>query len=148
MRKVDIAQLSDPEVRIVNVPQLHERGLVAGAPPTLAARIDAMQVPPTALAPRIEAERTALLAQSPDTLTVRAGAIAVGEVAFRMSEAGSIDVQLSGLLDLVADRMSPEDYSPVRKSEAADRFVLLDDLRAIGLSERDDPVYDDLDLSA
>ena len=65
-----------------------------------------------------------------------------------MSDARTIDVQLSGLLDIVADRMAPEDYGRLRTSDAAGEFVPLDALRAIGISVRYDAVYDELDLSA
>jgi len=147
-RKVDIAQVTDTAPQPLHVPQLREPGLAAGTAGTLVAKVDAMQVPLPA-APRLTGEeRAVLLAEAPAEMTVRAGADAVGTVAFRMTEAGTIDVQLSGLLDLVADRMAPEEYTRLRGAAAADSYVPLDQLRAVGLSLRYDPVYDELDLSA
>ena len=148
LRRVDIAQLTDRASQPLHVPQLREPGLVAGAAATLVAKVDAMQVPLPAPPQLAREERAALLAEAPSEMTVRAGADAVGKVAFRMSETGTIDVQLSGLLDLVADRMTPEEYTRLRGAAAAGTYVPLDRLRAIGLSVRYDPVYDELDLSA
>ena len=114
----------------------------------LAAKIDAMQVTLPAPPRLSDRERATLLAEAPAEMTVRVGDEAVGAVAFRMSDARTIDVQLSGLLDIVADRMAPEDYGRLRTSDAAGEFVPLDALRAIGISVRYDAVYDELDLSA
>ena len=146
LRAVDIAQVTDKFEQSLYVPQLQERGLVAGVGGTLVAKVDAMQVPAP---PRLTGEeRAALLEAAPSEMTVRIGADAVGAVAFRMSETGSIDVQLSGLLDLVGGRMAPEEFSRLRSSSAAGTYVPLDQLRTIGLSVRYDAVYDELELSA
>ena len=147
-RKVDIAQIAEPETRSLHVPQLRERGMVAGSGATLAAKVAAMQVPLPPPLQLSDPERAALLAEASSELTVRLGEEAIGQVAFRTGDTGSIDVQLAGLLDLVADRMAPEEYTRLRGAAAADSYVSLDELRAIGLSLRYDPVYDELDLSA
>ena len=147
-RAVDVAQISEAAGRALHVPQLHEPGLAAGGGLLLAAKIDAMQVTLPAPPRLSDRERATLLAEAPAEMTVRVGDEAVGAVAFRMSDARTIDVQLSGLLDIVADRMTPEDYGRLRTSDAAGEFVPLDALRAIGISVRYDAVYDELDLSA
>ena len=148
LRPVDVAQVAEEMPRTLHVPQLREPGLVAGSPPTLAAKVDAMQVPLPAPPQLAREERAALLAEAPSEMTVRLGGEAVGKVAFRSTETGSIDVQLSGLLDLVAHRMAPEEYTRLRASAAASSYVPLDQLRAIGLSLRYDAVYDELEISA
>lgn len=147
LRRVDIAQIDTGSSPGVRVPQLHEPGLVPGGP-NLADKTAAMQValPPPA---RLSEQELALLqADAPATMIVRLGEEAVGQVAFRISESRSIDVQLSGLLDVLADRFAPEDFARLRNASAADSFVPLDSLRAIGLSLRYDPVYDELRVSA
>lgn len=147
LRPVDIEQISESEVRSLRMAQLHESGLAAGGPPTLAARIDAMQVtlPPP---PRLrDAERAALLAEAPSQMLVRVGDSALGDVAFRTTGALTIDVQLSGLLDLLADRFDSSEFERLRDSAAADAFVGFDQLRAIGLNLRYDPVYDELRIT-
>lgn len=146
LRSVDIAQIGESAAGI-RVPQLHEPGLVPGGP-NLADKTAAMQVvlPPPA---RLTEQELALLqTDAPAELTVRIGREAVGKVAFRMSESRSIDVQLSGLLDVLADRFAPEDFARLRGAAAADNYVPLDNLRAVGLSLRYDPVYDELRVSA
>jgi len=142
--KADIAQITDAAPQVPFVPQLNEPGLVAGANPTLAAKIDGMQVVP-GLSDEV---RAGLAAVGPTEMTVRIGGEAIGEVAFRTSESGTIDVQLSGLLDLLADRIPAEEFARLRNSDAANAYVSSDDLRAIGLSLQYDPVYDELRLSA
>jgi hypothetical protein len=148
LRKVDIAQVAEEALTSVHVPQLREPGLVAGSPPTLAAKVDAMQVGLPAPPELAGEERAAMLAEAPSEITVRIGGEAIGRVAFRTTETGSLDVQLSGLLELVADRMAPEEYTRLRNSAAASSFVPLDQLRAIGLSLRYDAIYDELEISA
>jgi len=145
--KTDIAQITEGLAETVFVPQLHEPGLVAGAGNTLVAKVDAMQVylPPARVT---EETRQALLAEAPTEMTVRIGDEAIGKVAFRTSESGSIDVQLSGLLDLVADRLPADEFTRLRNSQAADSFVGAEQLQAVGLTLRYDPVYDELRLSA
>lgn len=146
LRRVDIAQV-DASASGVHVPQLYEPGLAPGGP-NLAEKTAAMQVvlPPPA---RLGEQQLALLQMdAPSELTVRLGREAVGKVAFRMSENRSIDVQLSGLLDVLADRFAPDDFARLRSAAAADSYVPLDSLRSIGVSLRYDPVYDELRISA
>lgn len=145
--KADIAQITEGQAETPFVPQLHEPGLVAGAGNTLVAKVDAMQVylPPARVT---EETRQALLAEAPTEMTVRIGEQAIGKVAFRTSETGGIDVQLSGLLDLVADRLPADEFARLRNSQAADSFVGAEQLQAVGLTLRYDPVYDELRLSA
>lgn len=147
MRPVDIAQIDTGRSSSIRVPQLHEPGLVPGGP-NLADKTAAMQVtlPPPA---RLSQQELALLqSEAPSQMTVRLGEDAVGQVAFRMSENRTIDVQLSGLLDVLAERFTPEDFARLRSATAADSFVPLDTLRAIGLGLHYDPVYDELRVSA
>lgn len=148
LRPVDIAQLADSEVRSLRVPQLHEPGLAPGGAPTLAARIDAMQVTPPPPVRIGDEERAALLAEAPSEMLVRIGDSALGEVAFRMTDARTIDVQLSGMLDLLADHFDSSEFERLRNSAAADSFVDFDQLRAIGLNLHYDPVYDELRITS
>lgn len=147
LRAVDIAQIDASRAEVVRVPQLHEPGLVPGGP-NLAEKTAAMQVtlPPPA---RLSQQELALLqTDAPSKMTVRLGEQAVGQVAFRMSENRTIDVQLSGILDVLSDRFAPEDFARLRGAAAADSYVPLDTLRSVGLGLRYDPVYDELRVSA
>src|SRR5690606_6193564 len=144
-RRVDVAQVHERASEI-HVPQLHEPGLVPGGP-SLADKTAAMQVVLPPPARPTEQELAMLQADAPSELTVRLGSEAVGKVSFRISEARSIDVQLSGLLDVLADRFASEDFARLRSATAADHYVPLDSLRAIGLTLRYDPVYDELRVS-
>lgn len=142
-RPVDIEQIAQSEIRSLAMAQLREPGLADGAP-TLAARVDAMQItlpPPLRLG---EVERAALLTESPSHLLVRVGDSALGSVALRTSGPNGFDVQLSGLLELLADRFDSSEFERLRDSAAADTFVSFAQLRAIGLNLRYDPVYDEL----
>ena len=146
LRPVDIAQISDSEVRSLRVPQLHEPGLVPGGAPTLAARIDAMQIVPPPVRLR-EEERALLLAEAPSRMTLRIGESSLGKIDFRMSDAQTIDVKLSDLLDLLADRYDSDEFERLRNSAAADSYVGFDELRELGLRLSYDPVYDELRIS-
>ena len=144
MRPVDIAQISDSDVRSLRPAQLHEPGLVAGSGPNLAQKIAAMQVTPLPPARLPSSERAKYLAEAPTEMVVRIGATALGKVDFRMTEARTIDVKLSGLLDLLADHYSDAEFARLRNSAAADTYVNLGQLRAFGLLVRYDPVYDEV----
>lgn len=147
LRPVDIAQIAETALPGVRIPQLHEPGLAPGGP-TLADKTAAMQIvlpPPARLSER---ELALLESDAPAELTVRIGDEAVGKVAFRMSESRTIDVQVSGLLDVLAHRFAPEEFARLRGAADADSYVPLDTLRSIGLSLRYDPVYDELRVSA
>jgi hypothetical protein len=142
-RPVDIEQIADSEARALWVAQLGEPQNAADGALTFAQRVDAMQIalPPP---PRLrDAERAALLAESPSHLLVRIGDTSLGSVALRTSEGNGFDVQLSGLLDLLADRFDSSEFERLRASAAADTFVNFAQLRAIGLKLRYDPVYDE-----
>jgi hypothetical protein len=146
-RPVDIEQVADSEVRSLRVPQLNAPGLAAGGEPALSARIAAMQVTPLP-PPRLrEADRAALLAEAPTRLTLRLGNSALGKVEFHMTGAHTIDVKLSGLLDLLAGHYDAGEFARLRTSSAADAYVSFDQLRALGLNVRDDPAYDELRIS-
>jgi hypothetical protein len=144
LRPVDIAQISDSDVRSLRPAQLHEPGLIAGSGPNLAQKIAAMQVTPLPPARLPSSERAKYLAEAPTEMVVRIGATALGKVDFRMTEARAIDVRLSGLLDLLADHYSDAEFARLRNSAAADAYVSLDQLRAMGLLVRYDPVYDEV----
>jgi hypothetical protein len=144
LRPVDIEQVADSEVRSMRVPQLNEPSLAAGGEPALSIRIAAMQVTPLP-PPRLrDSDRAALLAEAPTRLTLRVGASTLGKVDFRMSDAHTIDVKLSGLLDLLAGHYDAAEFARLRSSAAADAYVSVDQLRALGLTVRYDPAYDEL----
>ena len=148
LREVDVVQLTSVSDRSAYIDQLTQPLGKSSARPTLAAQVDAMQVtlPPP---PRFtEAEQALLLAEAPTEMTVRLGDEAVGKVNFRVSETRAIEVQLSGLIALVADHLAPEEYSRLQSSTAADTFVSLDRIRAVGLLVHYNPAYDELELSA
>lgn len=148
LREVDVAQLTPVSDRSAYIEQLAEPLDQSTVRSTLAAQVDAMQValppPPQFTA----AEQALLLAEAPTEMTVRLGDEAVGKVNFRVSETRAIEVQLSGLIDLVADHLAPEEYSRLRSSTAAEGFVSLDRIRAIGLFVHYNPAYDELEFSA
>ncbi|MGZ3197651.1 MAG: hypothetical protein ACXU60_11210 [Croceibacterium sp.] len=147
LRPVDIAQVSDSEVRSLRVPQLHESGLAAGGESTLAVKVAAMQVTPLPPARLRESDRATLLAEAPKTMTVRIGRSAVGKVDFRMTDAQTIDVRLAGLLDVLAGHYDFAEFARLRGSAAAEAYVSFDKLRALGLNVRYDPVYDELQIN-
>jgi hypothetical protein len=146
-RPVDIAQISDSEVRSLNVPELREPGLAAGSAPTLSAKIAAMQVTPLPPVRLRDSDRAALLAEAPTRMTVRIGGSALGKVDFRMGDARTIDVSLGNLLDLLAGHYDAAEFARLRTSAAADAYVSFDQLRALGLNVRYDPVYDELRIN-
>jgi hypothetical protein len=147
LRPVDGAQISDSEVRSLNVPQLREPGLAANATPELSARIAAMQVTPLPPVRLRDSDRAALLAEAPTRMTVRIGGAALGKVDFRMSDTRTIDVRLGNLLDVLAGHYDAAEFARLRGSAAADAFVSFDQLRALGLNLRYDPVYDELRIN-
>lgn len=147
-RAVDIAQVSDSEVRSLRVPQLHEPGLVAAGEPTLTERIAAMQVTPLPPSRLRDSDRAALLAEAPTRMNVRMANAALGKVDFRVTDMRTIDVKLSGLLDLLAGHYDAAEFARLRQSAAADAYVSFDQLRAMGLNLRYDPVYDELRISS
>ena len=147
LRPVDVMQIADSEVRSLRVPQLHEPGLAAGSEPTLSAQIAAMQVTPLP-PPRLrDADRAILLAEAPTQLTLRIGGSALGKVDFRVTDSRTIDVKLSGLLDLLAGHYDAGEFARLRSSAAADAYVSVDQLRALGLTVRYDPAYDELRIN-
>lgn len=147
LRPVDIAQVADSEVRSLRVPQLHEPGLAAGGEGTLAVKVAAMQVTPLPPARLRGSDRATLLAEAPTTMTVRIGSSAVGKVDFRMTGAQTIDVQLSGLLDVLSGHYDSAEFARLRGSAAAEAYVSFDKLRALGLNVRYDAVYDELRIN-
>lgn len=147
LRPVDVAQISDSDVRSLRVPQLHEPGLAVGGEPTLAAKIAAMQVTPLPPVRYPASERAVLLAQAPTQMIVRIGGTALGKVDFRMSEDHTIDVRLAGLLDLLAGHYDAAEFARLRQSAAADAYVSFDKLRAMGLNVRYDPAYDEVRIA-
>jgi hypothetical protein len=147
LRPVDVMQIADSEVRSLRVPQLREPGLAAGGEPALSTRIAAMQVTPLP-PPRLrDSDRVVLLAEAPTRLTLRIGNSALGKVDFRMTDARTIDVKLSGLLDLLAGQYDAAEFARLRSSAAADAYVSFDQLRALGLNVRYDPAYDELRIN-
>ncbi len=147
LRPVDVPQLADSEVWSLRVPQLHEPGVVAGGGATLAAKVAAMQVTPPPPVRLRDADRAALLAEAPTRMILRIGGSALGKVEFRMTDARTIDVKLSGLLDLLAGHYDAAEFARLRGSTAADAYVSFDQLRALGLNVRYDPAYDELAIS-
>lgn len=95
----------------------------------------------------VERELALLQEDAPAEVALRLGDRTLGKVAVRVSQINTIDVQLSGLLDLVADRFAPEEFARLRGSAAAESYVPLDQLRAVGLGLRYDPAYDELVVS-
>jgi hypothetical protein len=148
LRKVDVPQIAESETPSLRIPQLREPGLAVGSDPTLAARVAAMQVTPLPPVRLREADRAALLAEAPTRMVLRIGGAALGKVDFRMSDARTIDVRLSGLLDLLAGHYDAAEFARLRNSAAADAYVSFDQLRALGLNVRYDPVYDELRINS
>lgn len=146
-RKVDVVQIAESEIHPPRVPQLHEPGLAVGAGETLATKIAAMQVTPPPPVRLRDSDRARLLAEAPTNMILRIGDSALGKVDFRMTDAHGIDVKLSGLLDLLAGHYDAAEFVRLRASAAADAYVSFDQLRALGLSVRYDPIYDELRIN-
>jgi hypothetical protein len=106
-----------------------------------------MQVTPLPPVRLRDSDRAALLAEAPTRMTVRIGGSALGKVDFRMSDARTIDVSLGNLLDLLGGHYDAAEFARLRTSAAADAYVSFDQLRALGLNVRYDPVYDELRIS-
>jgi hypothetical protein len=105
------------------------------------------QIAQLSLPRAVEQELALLQDDAPAEIAVRLGDRTLGKVAVRVSQINTVDVQLSGLLDLVADRFAPEEFARLRGSAAANGYVSLDQLRAVGLGLRYDPAYDELVVS-
>jgi hypothetical protein len=146
-RKVDVVQIAESEVHPPRVPQLHEPGIAAGGGETLTTKIAAMQVAPPPPVRLRDSDRARLLAEAPTNMILRIGNAAVGKVDFRMTDTHGIDVRLSGLLDLLAGHYDAAEFARLRGSAAADAYVSFDQLRALGLNVRYDPVYDELRIN-
>jgi hypothetical protein len=146
-RKVDVVQIAESEVHPPRVPQLHEPGIAAGGDESLATKIAAMQVAPPPPVRLRDSDRARLLAEAPTNMILRIGDSAVGKVDFRMTDTHGIDVRLSGLLDLLAGHYDAAEFARLRGSAAADAYVSFDQLRALGLNVRYDPVYDELRIN-
>lgn len=133
LRPVDIEQIAQPEVAgtMLDDPAFTEK-----------AQIAQLSVPRA-----VERELALLQEDAPAEVAVRLGDRTLGKVAVRVSQINTIDVQLAGLLELVADRFEPEEFARLRGSAAADSYVPLDRLRAVGLGVRYDPAYDELVVS-
>jgi hypothetical protein len=144
LRPADIEQISDSGDRSPQVAQLDEPEIAPdGAAFAEKAQIAQLSVPRAA-----ERELALLQEDAPSEVAVRFGDRAIGKVAVRISQLNTIDVQLSGLLDVMGDRFPPEEFARLRSSAAADSYVPLDQLRAAGLGLHYDPVYDELVVSA
>ncbi|MGN3974399.1 hypothetical protein [Tsuneonella sp. SYSU-LHT278] len=116
-------------------------------PDSLADATAAMQValpPPPVFT---DEERASLLAGAPESMVVRIDGLPVGAVAVALTDTRALAVQLGDLLDLVAERMPPEQYEALRRSSAAASFVTLDQLRDSGIAVRYDAAYDELRMS-
>lgn len=133
LRPVDIEQIA----------QLDEPGTM----PDDAALAQKAQIAQLSVPLAVEQELALLQEDAPAEVAVRLGDRTLGKVAVRVSQINTIDVQLSGLLDLVADRFAPEEFARLRGSAAAGSYVPLDQLRAVGLGLRYDPAYDELVVS-
>jgi hypothetical protein len=72
----------------------------------------------------------------------------LGKVDFHMTDSHTIDVRLANLLDVLAGHYDAAEFARLRSSAAADAYVSFDQLRALGLNVRYDPVYDELRISA
>lgn len=142
-----IEQLTTEEQHSLHVPQLHEPGTAVASAVSLADKVAAMQVlpPPPKLSPD---QRAALLAEAPEAMMLRIGGEAVGEVAIKMDQSRSFSVQLAGLLDVLGERFDAHEFERLRSSAAADAWIGVDELRAMGLGIAYDPVYDELKLTA
>lgn len=141
LRPVDVEQVAIDERASAQIAQLDEP---AGAGQTNL-WAEKAQVAQISLPQR---ELASMQADAPSQIVVRLADRAIGTVAVRVSEINTIDVQLSGLLDMMADSFAPEDFARLRGSAAADSYVSLDQLRAAGLGLRYDAVYDELVVGA
>lgn len=143
LRAVNIAQIAESDVPSPQIAQVDD----AEAPPD-SVFAEKAQIAQLSIPRAVEQELALLQEDAPSELAVRLGDRTIGKVAVRVSQINTIDVQLSGLLDMMADRFSPEEFTRLRGSVAAGSYVPLDQLRAAGLGLRYDPIYDELVVSA
>lgn len=143
LRPVDIAQIVESDAPSPQIAQVD-----AEAAPDDSAFAEKAQIAQLSVPLAVERELALLQEDAPSEVAVRLGDRTLGKVAVRVSQINTIDVQLSGLLDMMADRFAPEEFARLRGSVAADSYVPLDQLRAAGLGLRYDPVYDELVVSA
>jgi hypothetical protein len=144
LRPVDIAQIADSNEPSSQIAQIDP----PGAAPDDVAIAEKAQMAQLSVSSAVERELALLQEDAPSEVAVRLGDRAIGKVAIRISQINTIDVQLSGLLDVMADSFAPEEFTRLRNSAAAGTYVPLDELRAAGLGLRYDPVYDELVVSA
>lgn len=140
LRPVDIEQIAGSDTRSPQIAQLdgpEDRRFAEKA-----------QVAQLSVPLAVERELALLQEEAPAEVAVRFGDRAIGMVAIRVSQINTVDVQLAGLLEVMADRFAPEEFARLRDSAAAGTYVPLDELRAAGLGLRYDPVYDELVVGA
>jgi hypothetical protein len=140
LRPVDVEQIAGSDTGLPQIEQLDSPGDRQLAQK---AQIAQLSVPRA-----VERELALLQEEAPAEVAVRFDDRAIGMVAIRVSQINTVDVQLSGLLEVMADRFAPEEFARLRDSAAADTYVPLDELRAAGLGLRYDPVYDELVVGA
>ncbi len=97
-----------------------------------------------------QSEREAYIAQlhAEDVATrlaVRHRDKVLGGIAFQVND-GAIAVHVGQVLDLFRDRMDAAQFAKLRQSGAAETFVSLDTMNAMGVPLKYDAVYDELVL--
>ena len=118
--------------------------LAEAAPVTLADAVAAMQVPAPPAFAMGDDERAKLMTEAPMRLQVRVGDNSRGMVALRMGTDRQVEVQLAGLIDVLAGDLGAADAEALGSAAAAQEFVGLERLRAVGIAVEYDPVYDEI----
>jgi hypothetical protein len=144
LRPVDVEQIAQAGEQSPEIAQIDDPEPASALPE----RAEKTQIAQLSVPRAVERELALLQEDAPAEVAVRFGDRTVGKVAIRVSQINTIDVQLSGLLDVMADRFTPEAFARLRNSSAADSYVSLDQLRAAGLGLRYDPIYDELVVNA
>lgn len=147
-RRVDMDQISAPRPKNrTSIAQLQDGMNRAGKHRSLAAAIDSMQVGRPALPNFPDIQRAEFLGDAPTVLTLRRDGVSIGQIAVRMDQANQFEVQLSGLLDLAANQLPQADFTRLKSSGAAQKYVPFDHLRDLGIELDYDPVYDEIRLN-
>ncbi|WP_432768858.1 MAG: hypothetical protein HEQ22_16075 [Sphingopyxis sp.] len=144
---VQIEQLAAADRASAYLPQLTATGRDRLASPHgLAFAADMSQLPAPAALSR--EQRATLLTEAPTQLSLVVDGRRLGDVAIRMVDTTTVEVQLAGLLDLLAPRFDAQEFAALRGAPAAGGYVSLAQLDAAGIDLDYDPVYDELTLSA
>ncbi|RPF70941.1 hypothetical protein [Aurantiacibacter spongiae] len=144
MRKVDIDQLTPSRLAVVSA---SDAGPARLAQADQIAETGPQQMAAAYIPQLSDAELDLWRAEMPAQLAVRLSDTTIGQVAFRVADNRGIEIQLAGLISLVAESLPPGEAERLAGAAAAQDYVSLDELAARGLPMRYNAAYDELQFA-